>query len=227
MDSKEVKQRLITIPAWEVFNAIEDIPPSKRFAKRKLAIPGTSYTYKLYRPKLFLAIGTTCVQCRVEGTYFALEEWIDGALHFDLYGRDEEGHPVRLTIDHILPHSKGGRNHISNYQAMCRPCNEAKGDFNLSPAQVRLLVKAAKKGEISHYGGPLGRHAARRIITRVGGLVDYNLALVIETTELDGVEGSIPTTIKLTSQGQALLPWARKESLRITDKLKNQRRRKS
>lgn len=33
-----------------------------------------------------------------------------------------------LTIDHILPKSKGGKNNIKNYQPMCKKCNLEKSD---------------------------------------------------------------------------------------------------
>lgn len=33
-----------------------------------------------------------------------------------------------LTKDHILPRSKSGIDDISNYQTMCKLCNEAKGN---------------------------------------------------------------------------------------------------
>lgn len=33
-----------------------------------------------------------------------------------------------LTVDHILPVSRGGRTTINNLQLLCRKCNEAKDD---------------------------------------------------------------------------------------------------
>ncbi len=33
-----------------------------------------------------------------------------------------------LTVDHIVPRSKGGKNDASNLQWLCRTCNSAKGN---------------------------------------------------------------------------------------------------
>jgi len=32
-----------------------------------------------------------------------------------------------LTMDHIVPRSLGGTNHITNFHLMCAPCNREKG----------------------------------------------------------------------------------------------------
>lgn len=34
----------------------------------------------------------------------------------------------RIHIDHIVPFSRGGKNHISNYQLLCAECNLRKSN---------------------------------------------------------------------------------------------------
>lgn len=77
----------------------------------------------------------TCVSCGVVGTYFAKERSVDKRgepttprYHFNLYGIDKNGNEVMLTKDHIVPASKGGKDHLSNYQTMCYTCNQLKGN---------------------------------------------------------------------------------------------------
>jgi hypothetical protein len=50
-----------------------------------------------------------------------------------IYERDENkclqcGSAENLTIDHIVPTCKGGRNVLDNYQTMCEYCNGKKGN---------------------------------------------------------------------------------------------------
>lgn len=37
------------------------------------------------------------------------------------------GKSKRLTIDHVIPKSKGGSNHATNWQPLCQRCNSKKG----------------------------------------------------------------------------------------------------
>lgn len=96
------------------------------------------YTHSL-RYMTFYQKGCTCVACGKQGTHFTLDESDGGTRrHFNL--RAEDG--TLMTRDHILPKSKGGRDHISNMQTMCEPCNKAKGntyDGEL-PEEVRNIV---------------------------------------------------------------------------------------
>ena len=85
------------------------------------------------RYKCFMKSGTKCVTCGIEGTHFAKERYeTDKTYHFNLYALDENGDEVLMTKDHIFPKSKGGKDEVSNYQTMCAPCNEEKGDKIIS-----------------------------------------------------------------------------------------------
>jgi len=102
------------------------------------------YKFKLSsdRYELFLEKGITCTSCGIKGRYFALERSIPKKhkklkiekrnrmeiYHFNLYAIDNNGKEVLMTKDHIIPKSKGGRNHISNYQTMCYECNREKSN---------------------------------------------------------------------------------------------------
>lgn len=81
------------------------------------------------RYELFDLKGVCCVECGIEGKYFVKEKSQGVKVyHFNLYAVDEEGEEVLMTKDHIVPRSKGGKNHLSNYQTMCKICNEKKAD---------------------------------------------------------------------------------------------------
>jgi 5-methylcytosine-specific restriction endonuclease McrA len=50
-------------------------------------------------------------------------------------GSDRE----RLTIDHIIPKSKGGKTDFENCVSSCKPCNNKKG--NKTPNEARMYLK--------------------------------------------------------------------------------------
>lgn len=88
--------------------------------------------YKEHRRlRVFAEKGCTCVECGVEGTILALGKDRGGNLHLDVY--TDDFYP--LTVDHILPRSKGGSDDMDNLQPMCCLCNWSKGDGD-KPANV-------------------------------------------------------------------------------------------
>lgn len=112
----------------EVRQKVKDVlfENDKRLAKVEFdgdLIKGNSQRYQTFFTK-----GCKCVKCGIEGKYFAKERFRDqSTYHLNLYAVDNNGNEVLMTKDHILPHSKGGSDDISNYQTMCKICNEAKG----------------------------------------------------------------------------------------------------
>ena len=59
-------------------------------------------------------------------------------------GCEEHFQPRNFTVDHIIPRSKGGTDHISNLQLLCGACNSQKGDR----PQEYLLACLTDKGWI-------------------------------------------------------------------------------
>ena len=80
-----------------------------------------------HRLRVFKKKGLKCVNCNIVGSFVALYKDDAGAIHLDLYAKDENGNDILMTIDHIIPKSKGGKNHIDNLNPMCCKCNFKKG----------------------------------------------------------------------------------------------------
>jgi 5-methylcytosine-specific restriction endonuclease McrA len=55
-----------------------------------------------------------CVVCGTDGTEYATNRFGEQYLNV-------------LTVDHIQPEALGGINHLSNYRAMCKAHNSARG----------------------------------------------------------------------------------------------------
>jgi HNH endonuclease len=78
------------------------------------------------RLRVFHHHGTQCANpgCKKEGIHLIKAKNTDGGYHIDLYTKDFE----LMTIDHIIPKSKGGKNTLENLQPMCHTCNTKKAD---------------------------------------------------------------------------------------------------
>lgn len=70
----------------------------------------------------------------------------------------------QLTVDHIIPTSKGGTETWTNLVTACRSCNEKKGDLTLKESflilytkpqppfnRVSLIIKTSNVDEWKHY----------------------------------------------------------------------------
>jgi len=49
------------------------------------------------------------------------------------------GSGASLTVDHVVPRSKGGRSSWDNIVTSCAPCNRRKGDAMLRQAGMKLI----------------------------------------------------------------------------------------
>ena len=111
-------------------NALDKIPAGilahkKKNAEYDIIIDGFRVHPFSLRYQTFMNNGVVCVKCGRRGTHFKLCGDADSnRRHFNLYADDG----TLITKDHIIPVSKGGKDHISNFQTMCEPCNAAKGN---------------------------------------------------------------------------------------------------
>lgn len=54
--------------------------------------------------------------------------------------------PKQLTLDHVIPRSRGGGSTWENLVAACYPCNNRKGDRTPAESGMQLLRKPAQIG---------------------------------------------------------------------------------
>ena len=101
---------------------------NKKLKENRIDFDGDLVSMDSHRYWLFANKGCTCVSCGMKGTFFAKERAGNvERYHFNLYGIDENGEEMLFTKDHIIPKSKGGKDHLDNYNTMCSKCNNEKG----------------------------------------------------------------------------------------------------
>ncbi len=81
-----------------------------------------------------------------------------------------------LTIDHIVPRSKGGRSTWENVVLACQPCNTRKGSKSLPEAGMRLMMPAKRPHWLSTLRCTL-RGPERPIWQRFVDAAYWNVAL--------------------------------------------------
>lgn len=67
----------------------------------------------------------------------------------------------RMTIDHVIPRSLGGRTVWENVVSACRDCNLKKGNKRLHEASMTLLRKPSKPASVFYLG--IMTHSPNRV----------------------------------------------------------------
>ena len=123
------KVRLAVYPLEKVFDQMDvTIPLSHTYHGD---FDGDKIRLNRFHLLVFLTKGTKCVNCGIEGQFFAKECDIrrhGDVPHLSLYSVDDDGQEVLMTKDHIVPVCHGGYEGYSNMQPMCMFCNNDKSD---------------------------------------------------------------------------------------------------
>lgn len=113
----------------EIREFTKDVLFEKEKRNARVELDGDIIKGNSQRLQTFFTKGIECSCCGIEGKYFVKEKRPkDVSYHLNLYAIDENGKEILMTKDHIIPKSKGGKDHISNYQTMCVRCNMTKGN---------------------------------------------------------------------------------------------------
>jgi len=129
---KEHYNRVGIIKPDELFSQLGDT--SEENEKKVMDAFGKRISLKSVRYLCYKKKGVTCVTCGINGHYFAAEKDIRqngnprDKYHLNLYHLLQNGSEIMITVDHIIPASKGGQRTVENLQPMCERCNAKKAD---------------------------------------------------------------------------------------------------
>lgn len=104
---------------------------------------GSSTTWQLRSPSVILVVPE---HIRMKTSQFERLWKVPPVNRREVLRRDNQacqycGSTRRLTIDHIIPRSKGGTHTWDNVVAACETCNSLKGDRTLQQANLVLKTK--------------------------------------------------------------------------------------
>jgi|TARA_B100000519_G_C14259710_1_gene446991 hypothetical protein len=120
-------------PKYKRFRAIQNapahLPQGERLEKR---MPG-----KRERSEIIERYGRHCVFCGIpligEGVRKRMNELYPEAAYWEHSNARQHSalQCMWLQFDHLLPHSRGGDNDVSNVVVTCAPCNYGRGDHTI------------------------------------------------------------------------------------------------
>lgn len=107
-------------------------------SKGRMSLDGDEI--KVGRFEVYKKKGIKCVSCGIEAKYFKKETQLQNGeeIPYLVLYAEHNGKPIMMTRDHIIPVSRGGSNHVSNYQPMCDPCNQCKGNYIATKIKIKL-----------------------------------------------------------------------------------------
>ena len=130
---------------------LDEVMPfiSEQDSKRDYQIGDKTYSVRMNSDRYFVfRDNPSCVACGLQGTKMILDlNPGDQSPHFNLYA-EEDGRYVLMTKDHILAKACGGKDELTNYTTCCAICNNLKGHYDLSYAQVNELRELYRNPEM-------------------------------------------------------------------------------
>ena len=78
---------------------------------------------------------------------------------------DERGEPLdnQITLDHIVPRSRGGTDHLENFVLSCPGCNQWKGRVQYEKHCARCRERFAKVAEEQARKAAIPKDVVRRV----------------------------------------------------------------
>lgn len=106
---------------------MEQLVYNRNESKNNKYMEVNGYTVKRYSRRFpVFKQSLSCYLCGIEGTHFVITPHIQNDIlthHLNLYSNN-----TLMTIDHVIPLSKGGKNAIDNLKTCCICCNNKKSN---------------------------------------------------------------------------------------------------
>jgi len=115
--------------------SVEELFSLLNEGKQSTPINGREYLFKNFpRLEVFQRDGCRCICCGLVGTKAIL-----GGQAIGIYAI-KNGKYIPITLDHIIPRSRGGPTSSENLQTMCKICNLIKGDRIMTVEKLRKKI---------------------------------------------------------------------------------------